>query len=1566
MKALPKGTKVTPAQALAGWAVDQISDRNLRRMTDVKNGGMAIIVALRSRADETIEWMKTSRGIVPKPVSFKPKNVDPDDVAFLGYRDGVGYGDLITGAGAGDRGATALAEPLSREEVLKRLDAANADAATRTSVLKRHNTRWKEWHGADWPDANPAKSKVQELKDKTPVVEVVNGRVIRKGTLEVPRRGTTPDSSINMDTAGPVIMDKRRFEMRQVIDPPGSPDFPNGREYWECWLEDDLRVVDPNTGEVLREGTMRRIAGDIDLVAVTDATGHALPVASEFTETVAQNLQHGINAQHPWSSSLRNPEMRAEFLDPHRWHADPAKRGEPLLLYVNGEARVGWFHPDRAITAENPLDGFMWLDGGTGDVDDVVRFQRDLRGTIDNPADVSPPSVTPMSSNVRAAMIHSDNARGTTLLARCAVRTARTGGAVYRLGQSETLERRAEDGSWQPADPALECNDGELVIVPETALSRDVASGVFELPILEELLGFNWREMFQVGDQIVIAPDSPTEEIRTVVDHGSLILDRPLLYSHPMGTQILLHRAREQSNQATPVPPPFRSAPLVWLRADAGLNLTNGTNVISWTDQSRNGFVFTAPTEATWPVWVANSTSGVPAVRFAAASTPRLQGNLERTLTNATIFTLARWVDTSSGGRYIYAFGTRNYSGLMMTLARRSSDQAYHYDGAAERVADDAIPGTGLRVFTQVYGEGGPDRHRLAVNLQTVLDTRTTVGRAYSAVATNVVLGNYVTGAYGFGGDLVEWLVYDRVLSAEERFEVEEYLRRRAGLSPFVTPGSLDLSAAEILNYDVTAAPDTAWVLDSADRQLIQTGAGDPSLALAGFADSGQVIRMKLRASAGSGAMGVVFGYQHRGAFHLFDWRQTASNDADWGTAPAGMRLRSFHLPAGQEPTGADFWSGLDPTRVTTWRTSTLPWVAGREYDVVIRLGEDQTLVEVHFGASNLETWNVPELKGIWGQFGYHANLLSEARFGPVALPGAVPLITGIELGDDGYGTVHWMNGLPPFVLESTTDLASGAWYPVAPATPNYSHTIPAAEPTLLFRVRSAGVVSEGEEGEGNGRSQTFGNNGRLWLVQSTGPTRIEAENFDEGGEGVAYHDTTAQNQGGAYRTEAVDISATTDFGGGHAVGNITAGEWLEYTIRVEAAGAYRLRARTARGQSGARSVRFLFDGVDKTGNLVVPATGGWASYATVESEAFELAAGPQSLRADLASGGFDLNWIEIVPAVAVVQTTFGNNGQPWSIGSTTATRIEAEDFDQGGQGVAYHETTPQNAGGAYRAEAVDIAATEDLGGGYTVTRTAIGEWLEYSIQVEQAGTYRLRARTARGQSGARTARFLFDGVDKTGNLVVPPTGNWESYATVESGRFDLAAGDQILRAEMTSADFNLNWIEIVPVVPVAQTTFGNNGHPWSIGPSAVTRLEAENFDQGGPDVAYHDTDSINQGGAYRSEDVDLQPTTDTGGGFNVGWIEPGEWLEYTIEVAAAGTYQLRFRTARAPAGSSTLRVLVAGVDKTGNVTIPRTVGSQTWTTVTKTGVSLEAGVQTLRLESVVGGFNLNWIEIAP
>src|SRR5437879_1305254 len=83
-------------------------------------------------------------------------------------------------------------------------------------------------------------------------------------------------------------------------------------------------------------------------------------------------------------------------------------------------------------------------------------------------------------------------------------------------------------------------------------------------------------------------------------------------------------------------------------------------------------------------------------------------------------------------------------------------------------------------------------------------------------------------------------------------------------------------------------------------------------------------------------------------------------------------------------------------------------------------------------------------------------------------------------------------------------------------------------------------------------------------------PGRIEAENFDLGGEGVAYHDTTAANEGGKYRTsEGVDIESTTDAGAGYDVGWTHAGEWMKYSVNVGASGNYIFDVRVANYGAG-------------------------------------------------------------------------------------------------------------------------------------------------------------------------------------------------------------------------------------------------------------------------------------------------------------------------------------------------------------------------------------------------------------
>ncbi len=156
---------------------------------------------------------------------------------------------------------------------------------------------------------------------------------------------------------------------------------------------------------------------------------------------------------------------------------------------------------------------------------------------------------------------------------------------------------------------------------------------------------------------------------------------------------------------------------------------------------------------------------------------------------------------------------------------------------------------------------------------------------------------------------------------------------------------------------------------------------------------------------------------------------------------------------------------------------------------------------------------------------------------------------------------------------------------------------------------------------------------------------------------------------------------------------------------------------------------------------------------------------------------------------------------------------------------------------------------------------------------------------------------------------------------------------------------------------------------PFGSGPVALPgTIQAENFDNGGANVAYVDTSSGNSGGAYRTTDVDVEATTDTGGGNNVGWIATGEWLKYSVNVSTAGTYTLEFRVASS-GGGGTFHVDSGTQNISGPISIPNTGGWQNWTTVTKTGVNLSAGPQvwTVRFDAVgTGGAigNLNWIRV--
>jgi hypothetical protein len=142
--------------------------------------------------------------------------------------------------------------------------------------------------------------------------------------------------------------------------------------------------------------------------------------------------------------------------------------------------------------------------------------------------------------------------------------------------------------------------------------------------------------------------------------------------------------------------------------------------------------------------------------------------------------------------------------------------------------------------------------------------------------------------------------------------------------------------------------------------------------------------------------------------------------------------------------------------------------------------------------------------------------------------------------------------------------------------------------------------------------------------------------------------------------------------------------------------------------------------------------------------------------------------------------------------------------------------------------------------------------------------------------------------------------------------------------------------------------------------------LQAQDYDHGGPGVAYFDTTVHNNGGAYRPhESVDIQPSNDETGFYNIGWIISGEWLEYTVEVEKAGYYDVAARVA-SPNEGRTFHIQMDGKDVTGSMEVPRTGHFQSWQTITAPKVYLAAGVRKMRVRMNGSGFNLNYFEFLP
>jgi hypothetical protein len=154
-------------------------------------------------------------------------------------------------------------------------------------------------------------------------------------------------------------------------------------------------------------------------------------------------------------------------------------------------------------------------------------------------------------------------------------------------------------------------------------------------------------------------------------------------------------------------------------------------------------------------------------------------------------------------------------------------------------------------------------------------------------------------------------------------------------------------------------------------------------------------------------------------------------------------------------------------------------------------------------------------------------------------------------------------------------------------------------------------------------------------------------------------------------------------------------------------------------------------------------------------------------------------------------------SGLPINIPGT----IEAEDYDKGGQNLSYYDSTPGNTGAAgtlgniYRKDDVDIATTTN--GGYAIAYIATGEWLEYTINIAEAGKYDFQIVYSSGKVGGGKIGFNLDGASLFTDFALPQTTTYNDFKPISKLGVDLPAGKHTLRINMVTDGFNLDKIVI-------------------------------------------------------------------------------------------------------------------------------------------------------------------------
>jgi hypothetical protein len=414
----------------------------------------------------------------------------------------------------------------------------------------------------------------------------------------------------------------------------------------------------------------------------------------------------------------------------------------------------------------------------------------------------------------------------------------------------------------------------------------------------------------------------------------------------------------------------------------------------------------------------------------------------------------------------------------------------------------------------------------------------------------------------------------------------------------------------------------------------------------------------------------------------------------------------------------------------------------------------------------------------------------------------------------------------------------------------------------------------------------------------------IEAEYFDAGGEGIAYHDTDASNSGPSkeVRPESPGVDMQPNTFDGEPIINIgwtDASEWLNYTINVAEDASYDITIVAATANVD-QTVYFALDG-RRIASTVVH-TGSHATFQKFPAKQIPLTAGIHVLT--LSSTG-STNYDKIIIEKSYFGTPF--NGPHVIPGA-----IEAEDFDdapdivQNGNGETYYNPGIIATPNTYRPEVnIEIGGTEEE----RYLAAAANEWVKYTFDVP-AGTKNYYIFSFLWASPTRgTFDVLLDDKVLEEGVEVPNTGSYDNYEEAElMSAIQVAGGTHTLTLKVKTG--HLDKINILESYYMGLPFFGE---AYKVPAQGNLVIEAQYFDWGGREVAFHDNTTNGGTGGGKDDGIDISKIvrgeedgssnvemeyrngTDADGKPNVtiGWSNVGEWVAYSIDVEEAGIYDI-------------------------------------------------------------------------